>query len=316
MNRSKALTLGIVLSLLMLVASGCSPAKPADPASLPALKFGAVSSVDVVPIILAQEKGFFTQSGVNVTFEPFKSAQDRDAAFESGALDGIICDEIAICLYQNAGYDIKITGITDGDFMLVANPKSGINSVADLKGKSVAISEKTAIEFTLDMILANNQMEPGDVVKTMIPAVPTRLEMLQNDKVDAALLPEPFASLAVSDGCTLLGSASQMATYPSVMAFSKDTIAAKRSEIAAFFKGYNQGADYINNTPVSQYEALVMQTVGYPDEMKGKIVLPKFRENALPPASEVQSAINWATKNDLLKKTLTPQDVMVSIPAK
>lgn len=315
MQRSKGVLVVAVLSALALVLTGCS-AKVTDKGPLPTLKIGAVSSVDIVPIVIAQEQGYFTAAGVNVTFEPFKSAQDRDAAFQSGALDGIICDEIAICLYQNAGFDVKITGITDGDFMLVAGPTSGIKTVQDLKGKSVAISEKTAIEFTLDSILANNGLQPGDVTKTVVPAVPTRLELLLNNKVDAALLPEPFSSSAVSSGCTLLGSASQLATYPSVVAFSQPTIAAKNAEIAAFFKGCNRAADYINSTPIAEYEATVMQAAGYPDTMKGKIVLPKFRQNALPPEAEVQSAIDWATNKGLLTKPLTPRDVMVTIPAK
>lgn len=319
MKRVRNALVAVVLILLMLSLSACSSAKPtvADQTPKMALKVGAISSVDVVPFILAEEKGFFAKEGIDVTFEPFKSAKDRDAAFQSGALDGIICDQIAISLYQNADFDVKITGITDGDFMLVASPASGIKSVKDLKGKSVAISEKTAIEYTLDMILLNNSLQPTDVVKSNVPAVPTRMEMLRNNKVDVALLPEPFSSLAIKDGGILLGSASNLATYPSVMAFPQKVIDTKRSEIEAFYRAYNLAVDYINSTPVSDYEATVIKTVGYPEDMKGQIALPKFRRNTiLPPESELKSVVDWATKNGLIKKALTPKDLSVTIDVK
>ena len=307
----------IVLAVsIMLALSACSTANNAPAASKQTLNIGAVASVDVIPIIIADEKGYFKEEGLDVSFQPFKSSKDRDAAFQGGTLDGIICDEIAVCLYQNAGLDVKITGITDGDFMLIAGPQSGIKAVGDMKGKSIAISEKTAIEYTLDKILEGNSMKPEDVQKSVIPAIPTRLEMLRNNKVDAALLPEPFSTLAIKDGGILLGSASQLASYPSVTAFMQKAIDSKSSEIQSFYRAYNKAADYINNTPVSEYEDTIIKTVGYPDDMKGKIVLPKFRKNALPPEEEVSSVIDWATNKGLVTKALTPKALMNDIGIK
>jgi NitT/TauT family transport system substrate-binding protein len=301
----------VAISCIIVVAlSGCSTVKKV---STQTLNIGAVASVDVVPIVLANEKGLFKKEGIDVKFETFKSSKDRDAAFQAGSLDGIICDEVAICLYQNADFDVKITGVTDGDFMLIANSKSGIKSVKDIKGKNVAISEKTAIEYTLDSILEKNSIDPKDVKKAVVPAIPTRLEMLRNNNVDAALLPEPFSTLALQDGGILLGSASNLATYPSVTAFTQKAIDAKSTEIKAFYKAYNQAVEYINSTPITEYEATVIKTVGYPEDMKGKITLPKFRKNVLPSDAEVKSAIAWTTKNGLIKKTLNSKDLVNSI---
>jgi NitT/TauT family transport system substrate-binding protein len=301
----------IAISCLIVAGlCGCSAVKKT---STQVLNIGAVASVDVVPIVLANEKGFFKKEGIDVKFEAFKSSKDRDAAFQAGSLDGIICDEVAICLYQNADFDVKITGVTDGDFMLIANSKSGIKSVKDIKGKNVAISEKTAIEYTLDSILEKNSIDPKDVKKAVVPAIPTRLEMLRNNNVDAALLPEPFSTLALQDGGILLGSASNLATYPSVTAFTQKAIDAKSNEIKAFYKAYNVAVEYINSTPITEYEATVIKTVGYPEDMKGKITLPKFRKNVLPSDTEVKAAIAWTTENGLIKKTLNSKDLVNSI---
>lgn len=317
MLKNKKLLSLLTTSLIILSLSACSsPAKETASAPKHKLNVGAMASVDVVPIVIANEKGFFKKEGLDVNFQPFKSSKDRDAAFQAGALDGEICDEIAISLYQNADFNVKITGITDGDFMLIANPHSGIKSINDIKGKSVAISEKTSIEYTLDKILEKNSLDPKDVKKSIVPAMPTRLEMLRNNKVDAALLPEPFSTLAIKDGGILLGSASNLASYPSVTAFTQKAIDGKGTEIKAFYKAYNEAVDYINSTPISQYEDIIIKTVGYPSDMKGKITLPKFRKNALPSEDEVKSAIDWTKKNGLLKKDLNAKDVMNDIGIK
>lgn len=311
----KIITISIAL-LIIVSMSACSSAKDktvSGQSKLQTLNIGAISSVDVVPIIIADQKGYFKKQGLEVKFEPFKSSSDRDAALQAGNLDGVICDEIAICLYQNAGLNMKITGITDGDFILVAGAGSGIKDIKDVKGKSVAISEKTAIEYTLDKILEKNSMNPKDVTKTIIPAIPTRFEMLRNKKVDLSLLPEPFASLAIKDGGIALQSANKLGTYPSVTAFNQKSIDNKKSEIKAFYKAYNEAVDYINSTPVSEYEDIVIKTVGYPDEMKGKISLPKFRKNVLPTEEGLKAVIEWTTNKGLIKKVLNPKELMNDI---
>jgi NitT/TauT family transport system substrate-binding protein len=277
------------------------------------LNFGAIGSVEVIPIIIADEKGYFEKEGIDVNFQSFKSAKDRDAAFQSGNLDGIICDEVAITLYQNADFDVKITGLTDSNFMLIANPDSGIKSINNMEGKSVAISEKTCIEYTLDTLLEKNALDPNNVQKSMVPAIPTRLEMLRTNKVNAALLPEPFSTLAIKDGGILLGSANDAGIYTSVTAFTQKAISSKSTEIKAFFKAYNQAVDYVNNTSISEYEDIIIKTVGYPEDMKGKIELPKFRKNILPEEADIKAAIDWAAKNNLLKKELNPKDLVSNI---
>ena len=301
---------------LTLSLTACSASKETVSSSNQTLNFGAMASVDTIPMVIAKEKGFFEKAGVVVNYQSFKNAKERDAAFQSGNLDGIIGDELAISLYQNADFNVKITGETDGDFMLIAGVNSGIKTLADLQGKSVAISEKTAIEYTLDTILEKSCIDPKAVKKAIVPAIPTRLEMLKNNKVDAALLPEPFSSLAIKDGGLLLESAAGLNAFSSVTAFSQKAIDSKSKEIKAFYKAYNEAVDYINSTPFSEYEDIIIKAVGYPENMKGSIKLPKFNKNKLPSEADVRSAIDWAVKNGLVTKKLEAKDLMSDIASK
>lgn len=315
MKGSKITLFILIACLLVSALSGCAPDK--TPAEVPStLTMGLTPSVDAIPFVIAKDKGFFEKQGIAVNFEIFKSAKDRDAAFQSGALDGVLSDQVGVCLYQNGGFDVKITGITDGDFMLVAGKNSGIKSIQDLKGKKIAISEKTVIEYTLDKILEKNSITPEEVEKVAIPPIPTRLEMLKNNQVDAALLPEPFSSFAMNDGAVLLDSAYTEGMFPAISAFTQKAIDAKGKEISKFYKAYGEAVTYVNKTPIAEYEDLVIKTIGYPEEMKGKIKLPEFRNNALPSDAALSSAIEWAAKKGLVKETLKPSDMVNTIGTK
>ena len=81
-------------------------------------------------------------------------------------------------------------------FGIATAPGSGAMSPADLKGRQVAISRATIIEYLLDRIMAAEGFGPDHVAKLEIKKIPVRLQMLLADQVPAALLPEPLLTLA------------------------------------------------------------------------------------------------------------------------
>ncbi|PKM49373.1 MAG: metal ABC transporter substrate-binding protein [Firmicutes bacterium HGW-Firmicutes-7] len=307
----KKLIMLMMVGVLILSFTACSEKKSNTVETKKPLIIGLMASEDATPFILAEEKKYLDKYNVLVSYEIFKSAKDRDAAFQAGSLDGIVGDQVAIALYQNADFDVKIASYTDCDFMLIASKESGIKSINDVVGKRVAISEKTVIEYTLDRMLESYDINPEVVIKTLIPAIPTRVEMLNNNKVDLALLPEPFATLALNDGGILLERASNIGLKPSVIAFTQEAIDNKREEITLFFDAYDDAIEYANNTPISEYEDIVINTVGYPEDMKGKVVFPKLEKSGLPSEEALQSAIDWVEAYGLNKKTLTPKDLII-----
>lgn len=319
MKKKLTLLLAMILGMSLV---GCgAPVEEAPTPEVPTqeavsgqtLTVGVMGSVDAVPLIVAAEKGFFEDAGVDVNIEVFKAAKDRDAALQAGELDGVLADEIAIAIYQNADIDMKITGITDGQFGLVAGANSGINTIEELAGKKIAISENTIIEFTLDKMLEANGLAITDVEKVAIPPMPTRLEMLNSGEVDAALLPNPFSDAAIAAGGTMIGKADSTGMYISITAFLQEVIDTKSEEIKAYYNAYNQAIEYLNTTDINEYEEIIMNVVGYPEDMRGNIVLPEFRTNSLPPLEEINEVLAWCKDKEILNKDITAEDVVNEI---
>ena len=313
--KNNKIVLVIMLLTLSLIAAGCSKEGEAVSSGegKPVIRIGMMSSSDVIPFVLINENKLSDKYHFKLDLQVFTSAKDRDAALQAGELDGVLTDYIGVCMYQNAGFDVKITGITDGDYILLAGKDSGITDIRQIKGKSIAISEKTLIEYTLDYILDKNGLDDTDVVKEVVPRIPDRLELLRNDKINLGLMPEPFATLALKDGEIPLGTANEYGLYPAVSAFSKTALDSKNEAIRNLYKAYNEAVDYMNHTDIQQYEETVIDAVGYPKEMVGKITVKPFRKSALPPEEDVEAAVRWASEKGLCKPTLTYEQMTYDV---
>jgi NitT/TauT family transport system substrate-binding protein len=282
----------------------------------PVIRIGMMSSSDVIPYVLINENGLAEKYNFELNLEVFTSAKDRDAAFQAGELDGVLTDFIGVCMYQNAGFDVRITGITDGDYILMAGKNTGIKDISEIKGRSIAISENTLIDYTLDHILTNNDLLSTDVVKEIVPRIPDRLELLRNEKIDLGLMPEPFATIALKDGAVALGSANEFGLYPAVSAFAKTALDEKSDAIHNLYLAYNEAVDYMNKTDIREYEETVIQAVGYPEEMIGNVEVKAFRTSALPTKEEVNAAVLWASNKGLCEATLSYDQMVFDVYTK
>ncbi len=288
--------------------SGCS-GKAANSAE-GSIHLGVMYSSDIVPLTIITEQGLDKKHGIQLDMQVFSSAKDRDAALQAGELDGVFTDFVGLCMYQNAGLDVKATGCTDGDYVLLAGKDTGITSLSGAAGKSIAISENTLIEYSLDYMLNKAGFEDAYLDKTVVPRIPDRLEMLRSGKVDLVLLPEPFSTIAIKEGAVVLGSANTEGLYPAVSAFTQKAINEKSDAIEKLYLAYDEAADYLNSTPLKEYESLVIKGAGYPEELTGSIKLPVFRKNELPKMADLQAAIEWASKKGLCSSDLQPEQLL------
>lgn len=311
MKFKKLLTTFMALAMVGTMA-GCTKTKTEEVKETKKLSFGAMSSIDIVPIVIAKEKGYFEEEGLELDFQLFTAAKDRDAALQAGELDGVIADEIAISIYQNSGIDMKITGATNGAWTLVVGKDSGIENLEDLKGKKMAISENTMIDYLSDYIAEENGVNSSEIEKIAIPAMPARLEALRNKQVDAAILPAPFNDTAVADGGKGLATIDNADIMISAIGFLQDQIDNNEEAIKAFFTGYNKAVEYMKNTDLKEYEDIVIKTVGYSEDTKGNIILPELNTNYLPDTEKVQAVFNWSKNNGIISKDLKAEDVIIN----
>ena len=171
---------------LSLAACGSTPSStPAStPASEPAEQFETVDlRVAYMPnmgsnslLATAINMGYFEEMGLNVTLTEFQGGPQEIAAMASGDIDisQIGHGAHALCIEGQAKiFHLDCTSLADA---VVANTEKGINSIADLKGKTIAVSSGTSAEIILNLALSSAGLTQDDV---------TLVEMDANGMVSA-----------------------------------------------------------------------------------------------------------------------------------
>jgi len=278
---------------------GCSnqQASEIDSESMQTLTIGVLPDVDSIPFIIAAHNGYFEEEGLNVKLEHFNSAVDRDAAFQTGNVDGVVSDILAAIFLKDSGLDVKITSKTDGLYHLIAAPNSDVSQLAEIKGGTIGISQNTIIEYLTDKMLEN--VSEHSTEKVFIPKIPTRLEMLRNNKINMATLPEPLASVAVHEGGKPLTNSEQLGLNPGIMLFTQDAIEKKGKEIKACYRAYNRAVEYLKKEPLENYIDVLIEEAGFPETIKDTLTLPDYQKASMPDEQDFKGVLDWMRSKEL-----------------
>ncbi|MDZ4168471.1 MAG: ABC transporter substrate-binding protein [Coriobacteriia bacterium] len=320
---------------LLLVAGCTSPAQPTQtnpepPAAVPpiAIKIGTLPTEDSLPLWVAEDKGYIGEEGVpGFEIVVFQSAQERDVAFASGAIDGYMGDIIASANLEAAG-----TGVTLATVMLgadqsqgrfgIAAPKgwkgaTGIEALTELAGVPVGTSSATIQEYVLDGLMAEAGV-PADQVKVEeVKKVPVRYELLMSGKLKAAALPEPFLSLAESEGAVLVAddTTSKSNLSQTVLGIS-DTFmseAGGTETVDALMRAWDRAVADINADPEA-YRPLLVEQARLPKPLETTYQVNTYPTHTLPTKAEVDAVITWMKGKGYLESEVTYEDLTLVLP--
>lgn len=288
----------VFLLLIYVFLAACNTKSETAKQSESYINIGVMSSMDYLPLAVAQENGFFDNEGIQVTIHKFYSANERDAAFQSGNLDGTILDYTGAAIQRSGGVDLKLTSQCDGTFVLIAGEDSGIHNVSDLEGKSIAVSRNTIIDFCTDVVVGNAGIPIESISKVEINKIPLRLEMLRNGKIDATMLPDPFATIALQDGNRSLMDIQELELHVTGIAFHQKAIEEKEETLKSFYRAYNKAVTHINSQPSSNFHSLLVSDIGFPADIVSTVKLPTYSIAQLPSESDLKRVEQWLkTKN-------------------
>lgn len=262
------------------------------------LKVGAMSSLDYIPYVLAKQLGYTDSLGVNLEIVKFFSANDRDAAFRSGQVDGTITDYTGAAIQHAAGLPLALVVKHDGYFEMMAQPT--ITSMADLKGKNVSVSRNTVIEYTTDKMLEAAGILPNEVEKPEVNKIPLRMEMMVGGEVDASVFPDPFITISKAKGFVSLGSTRDLGISVTGTIFSQKALEEKGTAIEALLEAYNLAVDYINSHPREKWQEILVEEAGIPTELVHQVILPTYTHAELPSQKDIKETIEWLKAKELV----------------
>lgn len=323
MRQTLSKVVATVLAVGLLAGCGTKPTTPApagntntDKAPV-TLKIGQLPLIDGLPFWVADQKGYYKAEGVNVELVTFKSANERDAAIMSGAIDGMLADLIASSTLVGSGTKVQVTSLAlgatqqEGPIAIVAAPNSGLTDLTQLKGQEIGISTNSMMHLVADKLLEEKGVKPSDVTYTNIPNIPVRFEALMSGKLKSAVLPDPLLSLAIAKGAKLLASDvdAKVNLTQSVIDFTSKSIQEKGDGITRFFRAYNHAVADIKADPNSFKDVLVKQA-NLPKDIVDSYQVVPFSPAQAPKQEDVERVVQWLTDKQILKAKVTYQDLV------
>lgn len=161
-------------------------------------------------LLMKSEKTLEQKLGKEVKWTAFNAGPAEVEALFAGDIDiGYIGPVPAISANVKSNGDVKVlAGVSKGGSVLIQRKDAGIQSVADLAGKTVAVPQfGNTQHLILLKLLDDSNLKPvtagGNVTVSAVANADVANTMERGD-VDAALVPEPWGATLIEQGAQMV----------------------------------------------------------------------------------------------------------------
>jgi NitT/TauT family transport system substrate-binding protein len=176
-----------------------------------AVRVGILRILVDAGLLVAAEKGYFRDEGIDVSFETFRSSSEQipllatgDLQFGTGAIDPALFNGVARDISIRIVAQNSSNSPTLGAGTLVARQdlydSGALDIMSELKGRTVGVSTRVGTPGRyVEIALERGSLTDADVEWLTIP-FPDMPAALANGSIDAAWMNEPFATLSLERG--------------------------------------------------------------------------------------------------------------------
>lgn len=301
----------VMVAALAACGGNSSKTPPASsPGQVDKVNVGVIAIVDVAPIYLGKQKGFFNKHNIDLNLTTAQGGAVIVPGVISGQYQFGFSNVTSLVLAKSRNLPLKMvsngvasTGEVGKDFGgTVVKADSPIKTAADLAGKTVAVNTLKNIGDTT--VRATVRKAGGDpkAVKFVELAFPDMPAALAAGRVDAIFVVEPFLTTVVSAGNRVVAWNYAEPTPDMTVAayFTSNELIAKNPDLVKRFQAaMTESLAYADAHPDEVRSVLATYTKITPD-IAAKLTLPKW-----PPTvnkASVQTLTDLAVGDGLIDK--------------
>lgn len=257
MTTSIRLALAVIFMAAGGLISGQSVAEP--------LRIGHSTWVGYGPFYIAQEKGFYTEEGIEVELSVIEDTSARMAAMNAGHTEALATTIDTMPLYLTDDirmqYVFTLDDSTGGDG-IVAN--KDITSIEGLRGKRVAYNAGSVSEFYITYLLGEAGMSTDDIEHVDMDQADAGAAFVA-ERVDAAVTWEPWLSRArdTEHGHVLIDTSENPGLVVDVLLAPVEVIEARTDDFRALYRAWNRAVDFVKTNPDEAHEIMARGVGGW-----------------------------------------------------
>ena len=250
------------------------------------VSLGVIPIVDVAPVYLGKQKGFFSSRGIDLTLVPeqggaliIKGVLGAKYQFGFSNVTSLLAAQSDGAPLKAVANGVASTGRAGRDYSaVVVSDRSTIRTAKDLAGKRVAVN---TLKNLGDTTVRQSVREAGgdpDSIRFMAMPFPEMAAALQGGQVDAAWVVEPQLSDVLTQGGQVVAS-NLVDTAPDLtvaMYFTGTDLIARDPDLVGRFRdAVNESLKYAAGHP-EEVRAVVGTYTKITDTVRTAMILPKW----------------------------------------
>lgn len=273
---------------------------------------------DVLPVYVAEEKGYFSELGIVVETLPVGSAVERDQLLQAGRVDGMINELSGAANFNREQNRVKIISVARSPignsplFRILAAPGSKLKTVADLAGIPIGVSRSTLIEYITTRLLEAGGVPREAIQYQSVPVLPERLQLLMSGQVKAVTLPDPLGASAIKGGAIeIVNDTALKRVSASVVTFTNDVLIKKTDTVKKFMVAWDQACADLNRDPAA-FQALMLKKIRVPKNIQSDFFIPPMPRKEVPTKAQWDDVMAWMVDKNLLTTPLSYEGSVTS----
>jgi NitT/TauT family transport system substrate-binding protein len=272
-----------------------------------ALKVAVMPTLDCLPLFVAEEREMF-DTVVDIRLKYFTAQMDCDTALQRGRVEMAVSDLVRVermkgVRRQESGVSRNMTigyvTATNAYWLLIGNRNQRITDLKHLDDHMLAMTRYSVTDLLGDLAVDSAKLKTERVFRIQVNDVNVRLDMLENNEMDALLMTQPQVTQALLMKHHVLLDTRKLDMQMGVIV--EDSVVMshpnRQRQREVLIKGYNMACDSLNQHGMKHYLDIIRKY--YKLSEQALRLLPdtlKYEHVQAPREKDVARAKQWLSK--------------------
>ena len=268
-----------------------------------ALKVAVMPTLDCLPLYVAEEREMF-DTVVDIRLKYFTAQMDCDTALQRGRVEMAVSDLVRV--ERMKGENVKggkqklnYLTATNAYWLLIGNRNQRITDLKHLDDHMLAMTRYSVTDLLGDLAVDSAKLKTERVFRIQVNDVNVRLDMLENNEMDALLMTQPQVTQALLLKHHVLLDTRKLDMQMGVIV--EDSVVMshpnRQRQREVLIKGYNMACDSLNQHGMKHYLDIIRKYYKLSEQALRQ--LPdtlKYEHVQAPREKDVARAKQWLSK--------------------
>ena len=268
-----------------------------------ALKVAVMPTLDCLPLYVAEEREMF-DTVVDIRLKYFTAQMDCDTALQRGRVEMAVSDLVRV--ERMKGENVKggkqklnYLTATNAYWLLIGNRNQRITDLKHLDDHMLAMTRYSVTDLLGDLAVDSAKLKTERVFRIQVNDVNVRLDMLENNEMDALLMTQPQVTQALLLRHHVLLDTRKLDMQMGVIVENSVVMSHpnRQRQREVLIKGYNMACDSLNQHGMKHYLDIIKKYYKLSEQALRQ--LPdtlKYEHVQVPREKDVTTAKQWLSK--------------------